>query len=535
MRYLIFNIVFLLLAVSCSNSENIENNGDNIIVEKFSVTINGEEIEGDIDNNNGIINLSGITNALGITGVDYKLSEGATIYPLPETKIGNWGREENFKVYKGDFSKNYKVVLLDFEEVEIIPDANLFPKNKFGRVTKYFFYDLKYLPGSLNSDKAKEVFSHGVNGLRIPILGNGSPSAHPSSGNVDDEAYAKLITSINNAKQASVGKQMTIFASKKLQGDESFPDWVINKSNGKISIKVDEYVEMLFDYVKFMNTKGVIIDVLGIDNEPEYNKANITPEQYKNIVDGLKAKLKENGLKVPLFIGPERYSPQGNVDGAWLKNLYDKKYDDRLDIFGTHYYPANHNQSDFNKLKYEHSLVGEKEFWATEPHWSNNEEAKADMFTASEQAICALWDQTDLGMDAFMWWDYEWSGTLRGNLMKSVSSPLLGSQPVKIVDHDGEGIMTLGKLQTRAFIKDNIINLYMLNVVPKNQISKAVEYKAYKIKIDESVIDGNVEYTLWTDDTSVSGENKMAEKLNDNIFSLDIPKRSILHVRLKIK
>lgn len=535
MRCFLYNIFISLFLLACSNSEGLVDSGENIAVKSFSVKVNGENIEGNIDNENGIIALSGIKNGLAISDVEYELSDGATIYPLPETKIGNWGKEENFRIYKNDVSKNYKVVLSDFEEIQIVADAKLYPQNKFGRVTKYFFYDLKGWPNSLSQQKANEVFSDGINGLRIPIFGDIDHPAHPSSGVVVEDEYQGLLNSINNAKQANIGKPMTIFASKKLKGDESFPDWVINKKAGKISIKVDEYVQLLVDYISFMKRNNVIIDVLGIDNEPEYNKANITPEQYKDIVDKLKLRLKDGGFKIPLFIGPERYSPQGNVSGAWLQELYEKKYEDRLDIYGTHYYPKHHTQSWFNKLKYEHSLIGTKEFWATEPHWDNDDAAKVDMLKASEQAICALWDQTDLGMDAFMWWSYEWSGTLRGNLMRSISVPLLGSQPVKIVDHDGEDIMTLGKLQTRAFIADNIINLYILNVVAKAKVSDAVEYEGYKVQVDESVIDGDVTYTFWTDETSVSGEKLIAEKLNDNIFSLNIPKRSIIHVKLKIK
>ena len=182
------------------------------------------------------------------------------------------------------------------------------------------------------------------------------------------------------------------------------------------------------------------------------------------------------------------------------------------------------------------NLAGEREFWATEPHWDNDDAAKADPMYAANQAMCAFWDQTDLGLDAFMWWSYSWQGgDLRGHLMRAISLPMIGAQPIAVKDHDGEGTMDLTKFQTRAFLRGKEVNLYVINVTPLADATGATAYPGYRFGLDCGVIDGEVSYTQWTEEGPVEGVSARAEVLNETVFELSVPKRSITHIRFNIE
>lgn len=59
-----------------------------------------------------------------------------------------------------------------------------------------------------------------------------------------------------------------------MNAKESFPDWV-KDSNGVIP---EQYAIMLADFLSYMKEKNIIIDVLGIDNEENFNEGKITPK-----------------------------------------------------------------------------------------------------------------------------------------------------------------------------------------------------------------------------------------------------------------
>ena len=249
------------------------------------------------------------------------------------------------------------------------------------------------------------------------------------------------------------------------------------------------------------------------------------------IVDYLKEQSIKQNFKMPLIVGPERYEPMGDVENCWWKKFLDSGWGERIDIYGTHYYPEHRY---YDKLRFELSLIGERPFWATEPHWGS-ETAQPDILNHAETAICTLWDQTDLGMDGFMWWDYKRAGNLRGCLMRAVSVPLRGARPVEMTDHDGTGTFAKGKLQTRAFREGNLLNVYAINMCPKEEVADAVGYENYEFGLDKGMIDGEVTYTQWRDDTPVEGENAVAVKVNDRKFSVNLPVRSITHFQFQLK
>lgn len=462
--------------------------------------------------------------------------------------------------------KNYKFHVMVDKGVEVNPEdikANIYTAQTYGRLTKNLFYDIK--GGATVTETTAELLygEEKMNGIRIPIYGNyddnGNIIGHPSKGTVKEEDYSAVLTSVENAKRYN--PDIKIFASKKLNGKNSFPKWTRNQSgNGYTGVNDANYAGMLMDFLRFMKGKGIEVDVLGIDNEPDFNEGQITASKFKNIVGILKTEISEEGLRMPQFIGPERYNPQTYASGSFLYDLFNENDgESSLDIYGTHYYPRHHYYSMNKNLKDEFAAIAEKgkEFWATEPHWDNDDIAKADPMGHARMAICTLWDQTDLGMDAFMWWGYPTGYIdLRANLMHDISTTIYGSQPIRMEDHDGVELMdnkdhtgkwTEGRqkpnndpvfderLHTRAFIKNgNEVNVYFINVRYNEDISEGVSYDDYLVKLD-AAIDGEVSYKQWTDNTPVSGVTGKATKINNDMFSVDLPLRSITKVTFKIK
>ncbi|MBJ6367015.1 hypothetical protein [Snuella sedimenti] len=392
--------------------------------------------------------------------------------------------------------------------------------NNPGQEIDVFFYDVKQGNKNLeNADEANEIFNiDDANGLRIPIRGENKIPAHPSAGVVAEDMYDDVLQSIALAKQARGGKELKIFASKKLDDQTSFPDWV-KDANGIIP---KQYAILIADFIEFMKSKEVTIDYLGIDNEFIYNEGNITPQKYSETIAELRTQAINKGFAMPLLVGYEDYGPNKR---NWVKTLMDNGWGDTMDIYGTHYYPQWRPKT---KLIADLALIGNRPFWSTEPHW----DSKADKndFDEAEAGMVAFWEQIDVGMTGFMWWNYSIGNNVRGKLMRATSAPMLGAKPIKITDIDGESIETLGKLQTRAFIESKTITVFAVNM-------NNTEHLDYTFKMDNGDITGKVTSLQWTETSSIDGTKRMleVEGENNNIFSLTLPKRSITRFTLIIK
>lgn len=390
------------------------------------------------------------------------------------------------------------------EQVNKAWSATIYSEDYYGTVLKSLFYDLKLSAGALNSfATAKTIFhTDNMNGVRVAIYGNDDIPAHPMPGVVVASYYDKCITSVKNAMAVRGNRDFTVFASKKLKGVGTFPDWV---KDSKGQIVPDQYAILLFDYINFMYEQGIEIDVLGIDNEMEFNKGNITPDRHYLTVNILWNLLDEAGLKRPKIIGPDRYNVGAPSSQNWLKEMLQTKgtktgaaysyagkfinaftdydyandckfettYGETLHYYGLHYYPGditdrydslltevgslespifsnNANGYDTRKGLNDYALPDEthtrREFWATEPHWNSEGKEGVDdgVLNYMGYTIGALWDMTDLGLDNLMWWGYNRGGNTRGNIMYAITVPIYGAQPVHITDHDGEALRKTG-------------------------------------------------------------------------------------------
>lgn len=600
-----FQIITIMLLsyifVSCKEEANIYGECK---IQSFAVTVDGQQIDGIINEEDTTITINGVTSKTSVTAVSYALAEGNIIYPTPESRIGDWRNNEKFKVsLSSTVYKIYTVVLPDYVESseelkdytgwETGKEATIKVNEKYGVVTDKFFYDIKNEGASVSNDVLTELFyKQDMNGIRTPVFGqvdeDGNYVGHKGLGaeNVIKEDYERSINAILMAK--SIKPNLIVFASRKSSQDNQ-PGFIFTSGNPNNlqDLDTEKYSEMWMDYLRYVKTKGITVDVIGLDNE---NSLAFTAQKYKTVVETLKAKIeKENldnntGLKIPKFIAPEYWTPRGGDSDAVLNNLLKPGGIDTnaetVDIYGTHFYPEHHAwDAHYYKLNYDLTEIihpfNQKfsdrpiEFWATEPHWDNHDTAKEDLIGYARMAMCCLWDYTDLGMNAFMWWGYPTSVTdLRSSLMHDLSSVVYKSQPIRMEDHDGIDLLANDskyspvrfdesdkynkvnnyptfneRVHSRAFIRGNEINVYIVNVRYKEEIEKygttdiiGASYHDYKFNIEGSEIDGDVSYVQWTDESSFEGDKGKA-KLSEDMksFTMDLPLRSITRFTFKIK
>jgi len=428
---------------------------------------------------------------------------------------------------------NFKTYWLFLFFISITPlkaqtggDAIIYTNNYIGEKIEYFFYDIKQSLNSLSNTEKCEILyqDHDMNGVRVSILGNDKDGfrAHPEAGTVVAEYYDNMINSIENARAARGNKDFYVFASKKLAGDNSFPDWVKDE-NG---VMVSEYVTMLSDYLRYMKYKGIDIDYLGIQNEEVYNEGNITAAKHADIIDSLRVRSQTESWDMPLIVGYEDFGPNKAVisgTGSFISNLSALGKLDRMDVYGTHYYPAWRPLSNLQK---DLAYLGDMPFWSTEPHW----DAKSDVddFEEAIPAIMTLWDQVEAGMTGFMWWSYQYSSTtaLRPNLMPAFSVPIKDARAILMDDIDGpfiKGDKTYTRLETYAFREDNIITVYVLNNTEN-------VYTDYGFKVDQGSISGRIACTQWLKEGDVQGTTGTFSTTSDQQFNYDIPAYSISYL-----
>ncbi|WP_136060779.1 glycoside hydrolase [Pontiella sulfatireligans] len=380
-----------------------------------------------------------------------------------------------------------------------------------------FFYDFKSPSAprkfSQNGFAKTLLEDYGFHGIRTSIYGTGKKPAHPEPGVVLEEYYRGETDGLKLAQK--IRPDLIIFASKKLDGTESFPEWT-KDGNGVIP---EKYAILVTDYLEYMEKEGLRVDVLAIDNERRFNEGDIMPDKHRSIVEELRRLMKKRGLHMPKIIGHEDFA-MGRDD--WMKR-FEKEGDDTMDIFGGHYYPEWRH---LDRLKSDLKYAGKREKWHTELHWDSK--PADDPFMVATKAYLALWDCTDNGMNAFMWWDLNPKKGLRNHLMHAVTAPLVNAWPIKVIDPDGSETVDEMELHTRAFLQDDTLTIYAVNLDP----SKA--WKDLRFKFASGRIVGEVEGRQWADGGPAEGKVRSFSPFTRSSFRVDLAPRTVNVFAFKI-
>ncbi|MDF7824788.1 hypothetical protein P4B35_12255 [Pontiellaceae bacterium B12227] len=372
-------------------------------------------------------------------------------------------------------------------------DVVIFPEEK-GVLLNRFFYDFKSPSAPWKFTRngwAKTLLQeYGFTGIRTSIYGTGKKPAHPEPGVVLEQYYESETQGLKLAKK--IDPDTLIFASKKLDNTQSFPEWT-KDYNGVVP---EKYAILLIDYLEYMKREGLEVDILGIDNERRFNEGNIMPETHRDIVLELRRLTAERGLRMPKIIGPEDYA-MGRND--WMK-IFSGLDGNTMDIFGGHYYTR---VRPLNKLKSDLAYAGDREKWHSELHWDNHGD-KEDSTHSMKTAVCsfiALWDCTDNGMNGFSWWDFNPKKKRRDHLMHAATVPLVNARPLKMIDPDGAETIDITELHTRAFLQGDKLTIYAIN------FHSSKTWDNLRFKLASGRIIGSVEGRQWTDEAPPEGQS----------------------------
>lgn len=532
-------IPFFLLIACDEDSPTIDNSPleevipNDTVVEveikmlQFDVTLSSGEISvGLIDDSSKQILLYNVVDPIEIVSVAYKCSEGVSISPKPEDKIGNWKVSEAFVLNGASGFKIYSVNLPDYAKPTFLNQATIAPLDTFGCTIKYHMLDL-----NANASKAADENTANIafgqkklNGIRFPIYCGdsiyGDVGAHATPGVVVESVYANALKSLENAKKYYKGAEpFIIFAGVKVMTsdkNEYFPDWVTTDS--EFIPNPDKYAQLIVDFISFMHDKGHEVNAIALTKEA----AKMEVENFKETVDSIRARTARLGYVVPKSVAPELFKADGDNADGFMNQLYEKGCQDSYEIYGNHYYHWQYNVSGYANLAYEYNLAQsdkKRPFWATEPHWDKSKD-----LTGVETAICPMFLQTDLGLEAFMWWGAHYpitgSSNMQGPIIRAYSDAILRSTPIRMIDHDGEEVITRGKLQSRAYLRGNEVNVFLINSTSSNPVS----YEDYAIGIlDDFNVKGTIAFRQWREDTDNEGEVMFVDPVNDNQFLIDLP------------
>jgi hypothetical protein len=373
-------------------------------------------------------------------------------------------------------------------------------------------YDIKQ-PGKaagLGNARINQVFiGDGMSVLRLPVRAR---DAHPSEGVVTASAYADVIGAIQRVK--AIKPSVKLFASLRLEGAETFNDWMVISPTDR-RVVAAKLAIVYRDFLVYMRSQGITIDIFGIDNEVEFNGGDITPSKYKTIVDLMRVDAR-NGLFTmpPLLVAPETYGPNNAFN--WLTTLHNNGWSSYYDIAGTHYYPHLRPLSSLTNFC---NLAANKIKWNTEIHWDMKDDV-ADQLEA-EEGLIAIFDGFDLGMTGQTWWNYgtgtDFRAQMNGELVRSTNN----ARVIDINDSDGRGMTQETKLNTRAFRRGNELMIWILN-------NRNITLDNHVVTLATGRADGTPTFTRWVNTVRQTG-NAIA---NNNRVTLSIPAFS--YVLLKI-
>ncbi|MEJ6951443.1 glycoside hydrolase family protein [Natronospora cellulosivora (SeqCode)] len=403
-------------------------------------------------------------------------------------------------------------------------DVKIYP-NTEKQVISYWGYDIKMLNvvSGLSASYAEELFlEDGFNVLRVPILAIPAHILGPGKimeSRKYEQDYNSTYDEINAAikRVLAVRNDVKIFASLKLWGQETFPEWVKDNNNNVIPAK---YAILLMDYLEFMDENNIPIHVLGIDNERRFNEGNITPYRFKEIVDELNKLAKDRGIELPKILGPADYHPRAN----WLSDFMENAWGDRLDIVATHYYP-NWRDRDLDRFMNFTKIARDnnKPLWHAEVHghWGQHNPPGRNFIDLAEGSLITIFDSIDQGFSGFVWWAYMRDESIRGQISRKIVQSTINSRPLEIEGFT-DNPLVFGEFNTRAFRQDNDILIWVLN-------NRESQQEKYIFELANYLIAGPVTYIQW--DTSYQTTKGKIDG-SYNIFEVLIPERTITMIRI---
>lgn len=295
-----------------------------------------------------------------------------------------------------------------------------------GPEVKWFGWDLKGWNNLTHRESHVDLLftDTGANLVRIPILAH----AHSEDGEINEAAYATMLKSLKNILR--VDREVKVFASLKLLGADTFPEWIETREKGHIFNKpakkpdAEKYARLVAEYLKFLADERIGVDFLGPCNEV---CGVLTPEVFADFIEQLPTAMDE--VRVPStmqefqVIAPESFGL--NTALRYARELDDLRVDDEYDIVGSHFYAhlESGKEEDWAELK----KLTRKPMWHTEVHFVE----KGDLLKKICDSTALLFATNKQGVEGFVWWGPGANDTPAHTIKRQLTASMLGAQLVK--------------------------------------------------------------------------------------------------------
>ncbi|MBQ6251974.1 carbohydrate binding domain-containing protein [Ruminococcus sp.] len=266
---------------------------------------------------------------------------------------------------------------------------------------------------TINTSKTYQTI-RGFGGINLPEwVGSDMSSAQVQKafGNGDDELGLTILRIYVSDDSNSWSRAVpTALAAQKLGATVFATPWnppasmrnTVNGgvAGGKYQLRKDkwaDYAKHLNSYVKYMESKGVNLYSVSVQNEPDYaadwtywsasDLASFIAQYGKQVTSGTKAKL----------MSPESFQYRKDIYNAILNNS--AAYNN-TDLFGTHFYGTQRSQMDFPALE-----NSGKEIWMTEVYVPNSEANSNERWPEAIKVSENIHNGLVVGnLNAYVWW-----------------------------------------------------------------------------------------------------------------------------------
>ncbi|MFD1630142.1 hypothetical protein [Pseudopedobacter beijingensis] len=287
---------------------------------------------------------------------------------------------------------------------------------------------------------------------------------------------------------------------------------------------VDYWVQYYADYLNLMHKKGFDIEFMDVTNE----QTIVKPEHTKYMYDNLPKKLNK-GVKMPKLVAPSSFDIRQATN--WLHSVDKSKGEDKAFTIA-----AGHNTKNIGVLTdfvKEAQALG-KEAWNSELHSWTGTVLKDEIMNSS-----IFWEYMRAGFTGIDTWLFY--GPLGGRdhtMINSNGKQINRSGKYEIfrqvVNNANRGnYVEITKpsedVETAAFIKDNILSVWILN-------KSANALKSVKFEVpDRGKIDSKIEVIKWHSSLLASGENSVINTTSSTQFISDVNAESLYFFKLKLK
>lgn len=330
-------MAFSFVVVSCAEKETTMSNEP---ITSFKVFISNSEVDGIIDHSASVIQLPGIKNGNLINEVSYTLTNGVTLYPDPNTFVGQWKPEMRIIARSDNKVKNYTIVLSDYEE----PSGGIVrldPRQKAQKI-EFIGGDMERSQGFLQlAANPEEIAQWCFGDIHFDICRvSYDKKQELIKGEKNYAFYDNPIKSMQLLKK--INPKIKFWATLKsdyngYDHENNLPEWIYNSQtkawNGFA------YAHFLKEYLILMDSNGVHIDYMSVSKEW---MQVISAEREIYVIKELNKACTNNKITPPLYVGPASWGISQGI--SFINQVSQKNGTGLYYGFCTHNYDGKENK-----------------------------------------------------------------------------------------------------------------------------------------------------------------------------------------------